>query len=88
MSDDGVRKSDRSIAGSGELPGGQYGFMLERFLDAQNPVYCRVCAELQQGFKRSHWMWFIFPQIEGLGHSPMARKLEPGFPRSNQLSWI
>ena len=55
-------------------------FMLERFLDAQNPVYCRVCAELQQGFKRSHWMWFIFPQIEGLGHSPMARKFEPGFP--------
>ena len=51
-------------------------FMLERFLDAQNPVYCRVCAELQQGFKRSHWMWFIFPQIEGLGHSPMARKFE------------
>ena len=49
-------------------------FMLERFLDAQNPVYDRVCAELQQGFKRSHWMWFIFPQIEGLGHSPMARK--------------
>ena len=53
-------------------------FMLERFLDAQNPVYCRVCAELQQGFKRSHWMWFIFPQIEGLGHNPMARKFEPG----------
>ncbi len=51
-------------------------FMLERFVDAQNPVYCRVCAELQQGFKRSHWMWFIFPQIEGLGHSPMARKFE------------
>ena len=47
-------------------------FMLERFVDAQNPVYDRVCAELQQGFKRSHWMWFIFPQIEGLGHSSLA----------------
>ncbi len=49
-------------------------FMLERFVDAQNPVYDRVWAELQQGFKRSHWMWFIFPQIEGLGHSPLATK--------------
>jgi len=48
--------------------------MLERFVDAQNPVYDRVCAELQQGFKRSHWMWFIFPQIEGLGHSSLAIK--------------
>ena len=49
-------------------------FMLERFLDAQNPVYDQVCAELQQGRKRSHWMWFIFPQISGLGHSPVATK--------------
>ncbi len=49
-------------------------FMLERFVEAQNPVYDRVCAELQQGFKRSHWMWFIFPQIEGLGHSSLAIK--------------
>ena len=48
--------------------------MLERFVDAQNPVYDRVCAELQQGRKRSHWMWFIFPQIAGLGRSPLARK--------------
>ena len=49
-------------------------FIIERFVDAQNLVYDRVCAELQQGFKRSHWMWFIFPQIEGLGHSPLATK--------------
>ena len=49
-------------------------FMLEHFVDAQNPFYDRVCAELQQGFKRSHWMWFIFPQIEGLGHSSLAIK--------------
>src|ERR1043166_7358046 len=49
-------------------------FNLKRFLDAQNPVYSQVCSELQDGVKRSHWMWFIFPQIAGLGHSSMAEK--------------
>lgn len=43
-------------------------------MDAQQPVYASVCAELRLGSKRSHWMWFIFPQIKGLGHSVMARK--------------
>ena len=47
---------------------------LHRFVDAQNPVYDQVCSELRQGCKRGHWMWFIFPQIEGLGHSQMAKK--------------
>jgi uncharacterized protein (DUF1810 family) len=47
---------------------------LQRFVAAQNPVYDRVCSELRDGRKRSHWMWFIFPQIEGLGTSPLARK--------------
>lgn len=47
---------------------------LQRFVVAQQPVYNKVCEELRQGCKRSHWMWFIFPQIQGLGHSPMARK--------------
>ena len=47
---------------------------LQRFVDAQNPVYDQVCAELRDGRKKSHWMWFVFPQIEGLGSSPMARK--------------
>ncbi len=47
---------------------------LQRFVDAQNPVYQRVCAELRDGRKKSHWMWFVFPQIEGLGSSPLARK--------------
>jgi uncharacterized protein (DUF1810 family) len=46
---------------------------LQRFVDAQNPVYGRVCAELREGKKKSHWMWFVFPQIEGLGSSQMAR---------------
>lgn len=47
---------------------------LQRFVDAQQPVYENVCEELRKGSKRSHWMWFIFPQIKGLGHSAMARK--------------
>ena len=49
-------------------------FDLQRFVDAQAPVYQRVLAELRQGQKQSHWMWFIFPQLAGLGHSPMARR--------------
>lgn len=49
-------------------------FDLQRFVDAQAPVYPRVVAELRQGRKQSHWMWFIFPQLAGLGHSPMARR--------------
>ena len=47
---------------------------LQRFVDAQNPVYDKVRSELRDGQKKSHWMWFVFPQIEGLGSSPMARK--------------
>jgi uncharacterized protein (DUF1810 family) len=47
---------------------------LQRFVDAQQPVYQTVLAELRAGRKQSHWMWFIFPQIAGLGHSAMARK--------------
>ncbi len=46
---------------------------LKRFLSAQEPIFERVLAELRSGQKRSHWMWFIFPQIEGLGHSPTSR---------------
>jgi uncharacterized protein (DUF1810 family) len=49
-------------------------FDLQRFVDAQAPVYQRVVAELRHGRKQSHWMWFIFPQLAGLGHSPMARR--------------
>jgi uncharacterized protein (DUF1810 family) len=47
---------------------------LERFLRAQVEVYERVCAELRAGRKRSHWMWFVFPQIRGLGSSEMAAR--------------
>ncbi|HEY1725697.1 MAG TPA: DUF1810 domain-containing protein [Steroidobacteraceae bacterium] len=48
-------------------------YRLERFLAAQQPVFERVLIELQQGRKATHWMWFIFPQLCGLGSSPMAR---------------
>ena len=48
-------------------------FDLERFVDAQASVYEQVRQELASGEKRSHWMWFIFPQIQGLGSSPTAR---------------
>lgn len=49
-------------------------FDLKRFVDAQAQVYPRVVAELRQGRKQSHWMWFIFPQLAGLGHSAMAQR--------------
>lgn len=49
-------------------------YHLQRFVDAQQPVFERVCAELRAGDKRTHWMWFIFPQIKGLGHSELARR--------------
>jgi len=47
---------------------------LNRFLSAQEGIYAQALAELKAGQKRTHWMWFIFPQIDGLGHSPMARR--------------
>ncbi len=46
---------------------------LDRFVVAQAGVYPQALAELRAGSKRSHWMWFVFPQIAGLGHSEMAR---------------
>jgi uncharacterized protein (DUF1810 family) len=47
---------------------------LQRFIEAQNLVYDQVRAELRNGRKESHWMWFVFPQLRGLGHSQMAVK--------------
>jgi uncharacterized protein (DUF1810 family) len=49
-------------------------FDLKRFVDAQAPAYQRVVAELSRGRKQSHWMWFIFPQLAGLGFSEMAQR--------------
>jgi uncharacterized protein (DUF1810 family) len=47
---------------------------LDRFVRAQAPDYARAVSELRDGKKRSHWMWYIFPQLEGLGHSPMSQR--------------
>jgi uncharacterized protein (DUF1810 family) len=47
---------------------------LERFLNAQDPVFEQVCAELRSGGKGSHWMWYVFPQMKGLGYSPTSLK--------------
>ncbi|SAK67394.1 hypothetical protein AWB76_03976 [Caballeronia temeraria] len=48
-------------------------YNLQRFVDAQESVIDDVRAELSAGHKRTHWMWFVFPQIAGLGHSAMAQ---------------
>ena len=49
-------------------------YNLQRFLDAQDRVYDAVLEELRAGRKSSHWIWFVFPQFAGLGHSGMAQK--------------
>ena len=46
---------------------------LERFVEAQAPVYATALGEIRRGTKRSHWMWFVFPQLAGLGRSETAR---------------
>ena len=48
-------------------------FDLDRFVAAQAPIYAQALSELKAGRKRSHWMWFVFPQLAGLGRSPTAR---------------
>ncbi len=48
-------------------------FDLQRFVKAQDPVFATVLEELRAGHKRSHWMWFIFPQLRDLGRSPTAQ---------------
>lgn len=55
-------------------PGGPDTFDLERFVRAQADTFDRALAELQSGRKQSHWMWYIFPQVEGLGRSAMAQQ--------------
>ena len=53
-------------------------FDLRRFVDAQAAVYGQVVAELSSGRKQTHWMWFVFPQIAGLGFSAMAQRFAIG----------
>ncbi|MDA9401951.1 DUF1810 domain-containing protein [Bradyrhizobium sp. CCBAU 45389] len=53
-------------------------FDLERFVQAQNPVFRDVQGELARGRKQSHWMWFVFPQVAGLGFSAMSQRYAIG----------
>jgi len=62
-------------------------YNLQRFVDAQDGVYANVRAELTAGRKRSHWMWFIFPQIAGLGFSAMAQRFAIGS-RAEALAFL
>ena len=66
------RRPDRPGAGMSDP------YDLARFVSAQAPVYDQVVAELRAGRKRSHWMWFVFPQLAGLGHSAMAQRYAIG----------
>jgi uncharacterized protein (DUF1810 family) len=54
------------------MSGSRDRYGLERFIDAQGGVYDAVLAELRNGAKRSHWIWFVFPQLRDLGRSPTA----------------
>ena len=56
-----------------DTPGHEDPFNLSRFVRAQENIYPEALAELRDGQKRTHWMWFIFPQIDGLGYSSTAR---------------
>src|SRR5690349_11637156 len=72
------RRCARGGPGSAERPGRPSGQALtasglERFVEAQASAYPQALAELRAGTKQSHWMWFVFPQIAGLGFSPMAQ---------------
>lgn len=48
--------------------------MLQHFIDAQNPIYDTILGELRTGRKETHWIWFIFPQLAGLGSSELSNK--------------
>ena len=62
------------------MPQSEDPFDLQRFIDAQAPVIEDALAELRAGRKRTHWMWFVFPQIAGLGSSAMAVRYAIGSP--------
>lgn len=62
-------------------------FDLQRFVEAQEPVYDDIRSELTAGGKTSHWMWFVFPQLQGLGRSAMAIKYEIASIQEAQAYW-
>jgi uncharacterized protein (DUF1810 family) len=51
-----------------------YPYKLQRFVEAQDPEIDKVKKELRSGRKRTHWMWYVFPQVAGLGSSRMAKR--------------
>lgn len=67
-----LRRAIPPVCNRGRMTRPSDPFDLKRFVDAQAPVYRSVVAELRSGRKRTHWMWFVFPQLRGLGHSPIA----------------
>ena len=62
-------------------------YHLQRFVDAQDPVFAQVCAELAAGAKTSHWMWFVFPQLKALGRSDIARHYGIASPAEAGAYW-
>ena len=62
-------------------------FDLQRFVDAQASIYRQVVEELSRGRKQTHWMWFIFPQIAGLGFSAMAQRFKSARTSRPSLTW-
>jgi uncharacterized protein (DUF1810 family) len=72
----GGAASGRGTAGDNVGMGAADAFDLDRFVAAQDAggTYARAVAELSRGAKTTHWMWFVFPQVAGLGHSPAARQ--------------
>lgn len=62
-------------------------FDLKRFIAAQAGSYAQALAEIRNGAKRSHWMWYIFPQLAGLGHSAMAQRYAIGS-RDEALAYL
>src|ERR1700756_677595 len=56
------------------MSGGEDSYNLARFLSAQKDDYAQALAEIQSGRKRSHWMWYIFPQVDGLGWSATSKR--------------
>jgi len=63
-----------AVPGTGQTMNAKDPYDLQRFVDAQSHCFTQVCRELSEGHKQSHWMWFIFPQLRGLGHSAMANR--------------
>jgi uncharacterized protein (DUF1810 family) len=75
----GLIKEDERICsiaapGTGHTMNAKDPYDLHRFVAAQSHCFTQVCRELSEGHKQSHWMWFVFPQLRGLGHSAMANR--------------